>query len=58
MANPRAQQARLGDALGYAPEELARLESELSSLTLGNVRDLMGSLQAAREELAREAHGA
>jgi hypothetical protein len=48
MANPRAPQALVGDALGYAPEELANLESELSSLTLG---DLVGNLTRAREEL-------
>ncbi len=48
MAIPRAPQALVPESLGYAPEELAHLESELSSLTLG---DLVSSLTRAREEL-------
>ncbi len=52
MASLRAAQALLDEAHGYAPEELARLDSELASL---DVRDLMRRLLQAREELAREA---
>jgi hypothetical protein len=55
MASLRAAQALLDEARGYAPEELARLDSELARL---DVRDLMGRLLQAREELARESHGA
>ena len=52
MATLRAALTRLDEAHGYAPEELARLDSELASL---DVRELMGRLVQAREELAREA---
>lgn len=55
MPNARVPRALLDEALGYAPEELARVESELARLTLG---DLLGTLLQAREELAREAYGA
>ncbi len=40
---------------GYAPEELARVESELASL---DVRDVFGRLSTALEELAREREAA
>jgi hypothetical protein len=55
MATLRAAQTLLDEARGYAPEELARLDSELARI---DVRDLMGRLLQAREELARESHGA
>lgn len=51
MATLRATQALLDEAHGYAPEELARLDSELASL---DVRELMRRLVQAREELALE----
>jgi hypothetical protein len=55
MANLRVPKALLDESLGYAPEELAHVETELARLNLG---DLVGTLLRAREELAREAYGA
>lgn len=42
-------------ASGYAPEELARVESELANL---DVRELSRRLTVALEELAREREAA
>jgi hypothetical protein len=51
MAKLHRAQAHLDEARGYAPEELARVDSELARL---DVRELMGRLLQAREELARD----
>jgi hypothetical protein len=55
MPTKRAPGALDSESLGYAPEELALLESELSRLNLG---ELVVSLIRAREELASELHAA
>lgn len=55
MATLRAAQALLDEARGYAPEELALLDSELARI---DVRDLTGRLLQAREELARDSGSA
>lgn len=52
MSRARDLRPLLDEWLTYAPEELALLEQELSRLDLG---DVLGSLSAAREELARAA---
>lgn len=55
MPTKRAPGALLDESLGYAPEELALLESELARLNLG---ELVVGLVRAREELLAEPHAA
>lgn len=55
MASSIRPLAHADQRSGYAPEELARVESELASL---DVRDLFGRLSTALEELAREREAA